>query len=84
MGIDSRLVQEIERRPDRRSTEPALVTGKSQMGEWVNRLWVEVLELKQQIANPDGPNPQNYSTANLALADGIKKLEKYFKFRSFD
>ena len=77
MGTDSRLVTEIERRPDRRATEPALVTGKSQMGEWINRLWVRVLELEQQIADPDGPNPQNYSTANLALADGIEKLANW-------
>ena len=75
MGTDSRVTkEEINRAPDRRPVEPIAVSGKTQIGEWINRLYARVLDLEAQAGSggptdPDGAPPTKYTTANLPLAD---------------
>lgn len=74
MGFDPRLDSSIERDPQRRQVEPFVVSGKTQTGEWINRLYRRVLDLEESLVlDPNAPPPAKYETGNLPLT-GAKSL----------
>lgn len=75
MGIDPRLSREvINRDPHRRQVEPFVVSGKTQTGEWINRLYRRVLALEDgMVLDPNAPPPAKYETGNLPLTDAPKR-----------
>lgn len=69
MGPNPRLDDSIERDPHRRGVEPFVVSGKTQIGEWINRLYRRVLDLEEGLVlDPNAPAPAKYETANLPLS----------------
>lgn len=69
MGFDPRLDSSIERDPQRRQVEPFVVSGKTQTGEWINRLYRRVLDLEESLVlDPNAPPPAKYETGNLPLS----------------
>lgn len=81
MGFDSRIEDHIQRDPLRRQVAPFVVSGKTQTGEWINRLYARVLALEEGgvigggdggTVDPNAPPPTNYHTGNLPLADALK------------
>lgn len=80
MGTDPRVDGHITRDPHRRQVEPVAVSGRTQTGEWINRLYTRVVALEDATGtgegggtvDPNAPAPTKYTTGNLPLADAEK------------
>ena len=76
MGVNSRLDEQAMSDPNKRQVAPAVVSGRTQTGEWINRILRRVIALEEGAGggslDPNAPAPTKYTTGNLPLADAEK------------